>query len=512
MVIPLARQREQSHLLLPATTRPLVSNGRTGTPRLTLAAAAPSTDPRCTLQTQVSRTLFVAATALTAADAFQLGASAPGTGGVTRGSVRMAEAAATKRDERRRIMGKNTFMRGATPFEKGIHADVNQKMSAKFASELVEELKESTFKQISRGEGEKQIVFKLANDYGFCWGVERSIELAWAARDAYPDKTVHITNELIHNPGVNDMLHEMDVKFIEKLEDGGKGFDTVGDGDVVILPAFGASLEEMQLLDERGVTIVDTTCPWVSKVWTTVDKHKKAEMSSIIHGKWAHEESIATASMAEDYIIIKDIKEAEEIASYILGEEGCLTDEQLLDKYKNAISKGFDPKKHLKRLGLANQTTMYKKETQAIGKLFERVMIEKYGPENSKERFIAFDTICDATQVRQDAISEMISAEDYDLDFILVVGGWDSSNTAHLLEIPVHEGKVGYHVKTADCIRADGSIEHRTVDGEIVVAENVLPKGRAAKVGITSGASTPDSVVQECLEQLIMLKQLSPVA
>ena len=136
-------------------------------------------------------------------------------------------------------------------------------------------------------------------------------------------------------------------------------------------------------------------------------------------------------------------------------------------------------------------------------------MMSAFGPENVKEHFAAFDTICDATQVRQDAISEMISAEDYDLDFILVVGGWDSSNTAHLLEIPVHEGKVGYHVKTADCIRADGSIEHRTVDGEIVVTPNVLPTDRPARVGVTSGASTPDSVVQECLEQLVLLKSLS---
>jgi len=309
---------------------------------------------------------------------------------------------------------------------------------------------------------------------------------------------------------VNDLLQGMDVKFIEKdgAAEYGKRFDTVGDGDVVILPAFGASLEEMQLLDGKDVTTVDTTCPWVSKVWTAVDKHQKAEMTSLIHGKYAHEEAIATASMCETYLIIKDMKQAEEIASYILQEPGCLTDEELLAKYKHAASAHFDPKKHLKKIGIANQTTMYKKETQAIGRLFEKTMIAAYGPDNIKDRFAAFDTICDATQVRQDAITELSEAE-ADLDFILVVGGWDSSNTAHLLEIPIEAGLTGFHVNVASCIRPDNSIEHRDVEGNILVTENFLPLDRPARIGVTSGASTPDSVVQECLEQIMLLKKLS---
>merc|ERR1719160_1181626 len=170
----------------------------------------------------------------------------------------------------------------------------------------------------------------------------------------------------------------------------------------------------------------------------TVDKHQLSELTTLIHGKYAHEEAIATASMAETYLIIKDMKQAQEVASYILGEEGCLTTEEFMAKYKHAASPGFDPEKHLKKIGIANQTTMYKKETQAIGRMFEKVMIQKYGPENVAEHFAAFDTICDATQVRQDAVAELTEqANDTgDIDFILVVGGWDSSNTAHLLEIP----------------------------------------------------------------------------
>ena len=200
-------------------------------------------------------------------------------------AVTMQQPKIIKREERRRIMGEDKYKRGGAPFDKAIHKDVAQKMSEKFKSEMIAELKEDTFRKLVRGEGNAEVTFTLAEEYGFCWGVERSIELAWAARDQYPEKKMHITNELIHNPGVNDMLGDMEVAFIEKT-DTGKRFDTVEEGDVVILPAFGASLEEMQLLDSRDVTVVDTTCPWVSKVWTTVDKHQRADMTSLIHGKW----------------------------------------------------------------------------------------------------------------------------------------------------------------------------------------------------------------------------------
>ena len=243
----------------------------------------------------------------------------------------------TKKNTRNRIM-KKEYKRGGNPFDREIHQEVGQKMSERFAGELVEQMKEDTFREVTLGEGIRATTFVLAKQFGFCWGVERSIELAWSAREAYPGKTMHLTNELIHNPGVNEMLGGMDIQFLEKDTEavGGKRFDAVGDGDVVILPAFGASLEEMQLLDAKGVTTVDTTCPWVSKVWTAVDKHTRAGMTSLIHGKYQHEEAIATASMAATYLVIKDMKQAQEVASYILGEEGCLTDEEFVAKYKHA--------------------------------------------------------------------------------------------------------------------------------------------------------------------------------
>lgn len=229
----------------------------------------------------------------------------------------------------------------------------------------------------------------------------------------FPGKTIHITNELIHNPEVHENLTNMNVKLIEKVgnmgTDGnnGKNFDAIQDGDIVILPAFGASYEEMDLLDRKNVQIVDTTCPWVSKVWNTVDKHQKVGHTSIIHGKYSHEETVATTSFCEDYICVKDLKEAQFVADYMLLDASSMTDAEKKQKKdafyaffnKAAYSKGFDPDIHLQKVGLANQTTMYKKETRSIGQLLQKSMIQKYGPIDFKNHYMEFDTICDATQV-----------------------------------------------------------------------------------------------------------------
>jgi 4-hydroxy-3-methylbut-2-en-1-yl diphosphate reductase len=204
---------------------------------------------------------------------------------------------------------------------------------------------------------------------------------------------------LIHNPEVNDNLEAMKVQFIEKIDGdvpNQKDFSKVKDGDVVILPAFGASYEEMDMLDKKNVEIVDTTCPWVSKVWNTVDMHQKKGLTSIIHGKYAHEETVATTSFCEDYICVKDMKEAEMVVDYILngGDK-----EAFMKYFEKAVSKGFDPDTMLDKVGLANQTTMYKKETRAIGQLFQKAMMKKFGPVDASNHYMEFDTICDATQV-----------------------------------------------------------------------------------------------------------------
>jgi len=416
-------------------------------------------------------------------------------------------SAPSKKEARKSIMGKTDFIRSPNVFKQEKEA-VDAMMLAEFKSTLLAEMRTSGY-ELVKGEGNQAINFKLAKEFGFCWGVERSIELALSAAQRFAGKKLHITNELIHNPGVNDMMAANGIEFIEKTA-AGKRFEKVEAGDVVILPAFGATLEEMQLMDERGVTTIDTTCPWVSKVWNVVDKHVKADMTSVIHGKWAHEESVATASFCENYIVVKDIHEAEYVCNYILNPspEGKA---ELLKKFANAISKGFDPDLHLKKIGLANQTTMYKKETTAIGKMFEKAMMTAFDPAEITERYAAFDTICDATQERQDAVMEMIQEPNAKetLDFILVVGGWDSSNTAHLVEIPHAVGIPAYHIDKADCIASDNSIKYRDVDGTIKVQANFLPLDRPVTIGVTSGASTPDAYVQASLEQLVLLKSLA---
>ncbi len=341
---------------------------------------------------------------------------------------------------------------------------------------------------------------KLAKAFGFCWGVERAVAMAYETRRHYPNESIWITNEIIHNPSVNDHLRNMNVRFIS-AEKGVKNFSAVREGDVVILPAFGATVQEMKLLHERGCHIIDTTCPWVSKVWHTVEKHKKHEFTSIIHGKVKHEETLATSSFAGTYLVVLDLEEAEYVANYILG-KGDRQD--FLKRFSRASSQGFDPDKDLVRLGVANQTTMLKSETEEIGRLFEKTMLRKYGPAELNEHFLAFNTICDATEERQDA---MFSLVDETLDLLVVIGGFNSSNTTHLQEIAISRGIRSFHIDTPERIGdVENTITHKPLGLDLVSEENFLPEGNIS-VGITSGASTPDRVVEHVIHKLINLSE-----
>ncbi len=341
---------------------------------------------------------------------------------------------------------------------------------------------------------------KLAEAFGFCWGVERAVAMAYETRRHYPNESIWITNEIIHNPSVNDHLRNMNVRFIS-AEKGVKNFSAVQEGDVVILPAFGATVQEMKLLHERGCHIIDTTCPWVSKVWHTVEKHKKHEFTSIIHGKVKHEETLATSSFAGTYLVVLDLEEAEYVANYILGKGDR---EDFLKRFSRASSKGFDPDKDLVRLGVANQTTMLKSETEEIGRLFEKTMLSKYGPAELNEHFLAFNTICDATEERQDA---MFSLVDETLDLLVVIGGFNSSNTTHLQEIAISRGIRSFHIDTPERIGDSvNTITHKPLGQDLVIEENFLPDGNIS-VGITSGASTPDRVVEHVIHKLINLSE-----
>jgi len=375
----------------------------------------------------------------------------------------------------------------------GHEAEVATQLQSEYQSDLIQEIRANNYR-LQRG----NVTILLAEAFGFCWGVERAVAMAYETRQHFPTEQIWITNEIIHNPSVNQRLRDMQVGFIE-VEKDQKDFSVVASGDVVILPAFGASVQEMQLLNEKNCKIVDTTCPWVSKVWNTVEKHKKRDYTSIIHGKYNHEETVATSSFANKYLVVLNLKEAEYVANYILNGGSR---EEFLAKFTHAHSAGFDPDKDLEQIGIANQTTMLKSETEQIGKLFERTMMKKYGPGELNNHFQSFNTICDATQERQDAMFGLVEEK---LDLMVVIGGFNSSNTTHLQEISVERSIPSYHIDCAERIGPGNQVEHKPLHRELEVKENWLPDGEIV-VGVTSGASTPDKVVEDAIERIFELK------
>jgi 4-hydroxy-3-methylbut-2-enyl diphosphate reductase len=386
-------------------------------------------------------------------------------------------------------------------FRKGFghDAEVSGVMSTEYQSSLIQDIRTNNY-SLTRGD----VTIRLAEAFGFCWGVERAVAMAYETRQHFPKERIWITNEIIHNPSVNQRLREMNVDFIYVVN-GEKDFSGVESGDVVILPAFGASVQEMQLLNDRGCTIVDTTCPWVAKVWNSVEKHKKKNYTSVIHGKYKHEETVATSSFAGTYLIVLDLNQAEYVCNYILNGGDR---HEFLEKFKDAYSQGFDPDRDLAQVGIANQTTMLKGETEQIGKLFERTMMKKYGPAAVNDHFMSFNTSCDATQERQDAMYDLV---DEDLDLMVVIGGYNSSNTTHLQEIAIEHGIPSYHIDSGDRIGPGNRIEHKPLKQDLVIQENWLPEGKLT-IGVTSGASTPDKVVSDAIEKIFEIKSSAVLA
>ncbi|ACK73281.1 hydroxymethylbutenyl pyrophosphate reductase [Gloeothece citriformis PCC 7424] len=366
-------------------------------------------------------------------------------------------------------------------------------MNSEYQSSLIQEIRNNNYR-LTQGD----VTIRLAEAFGFCWGVERAVAMSYETRQHFPNQRIWLTNEVIHNPSVNQRLRDMKVEFIPVIEDQ-KDFSVVERDDVVILPAFGASVTEMQLLNDKGCTIVDTTCPWVAKVWNSVEKHKKRNYTSIIHGKYKHEETVATSSFAGTYLVVLNMEQAKYVCNYILngGDK-----QEFLAKFKKAYSEGFDPDTDLERVGIANQTTMLKSETEEIGKLFEHTMLKKYGPLDLNNHFMSFNTICDATQERQDAMLDLVKEK---LDLMVVIGGFNSSNTTHLQEISIHHGIVSYHIDSAARIDLNNHIEHKPLGKDLEVKENWLPDGKIV-VGVTSGASTPDIVVEQVLQKIFAIK------
>jgi 4-hydroxy-3-methylbut-2-enyl diphosphate reductase len=381
----------------------------------------------------------------------------------------------------------------------GLKAEVQVELRSAYESDLIAELRKNGNSLIR-----DDVTIRLAEAFGFCWGVDRAVSMAYETRRHFPDKRIWITNEIIHNPVVNSNLREMNIDFVPISGDGQKDFSGISEGDVVILPAFGASVQELQMLESRQCEIVDTTCPWVSRVWHRVAKYEQSDFTAIIHGKYNHEETVATSSRSKHYLIVQNLSEAEWVCQYILngGSETVF-----LEKFSQAHSQGFIPAEQLCRVGVANQTTMLKGETEKIGKLFEKTMLAKYGPDAIDQHFLSpGDTICDATQERQDAMLKLV---DDDLDLILVIGGFNSSNTGHLQEIAQEKGLRSFHIDGPDCIMPGNIIRHKAPHGsECIETSSWLPPGQLT-IGVTAGASTPDQVVAEVLDRVFRTRSES---
>ena len=380
-------------------------------------------------------------------------------------------------------------------FRKGLDRkqDVALQLAEDYHSDLVAAIKRDGFTYRSG-----RITVHLAHEFGFCYGVERAVDYAYQARVRFPDRRIFLTGEIIHNPHVNDQLRSQGIRF---LTDPGESLEAVLADDVVILPAFGVALDVLEGFVARGCTLVDTTCGSVLNVWKNVTRYTTEGITSIIHGKYWHEETRATASQARQdgrghYLVVLDRAQAQRACDYIRHGSDR---EGLLAEFAHATSPGFDPDIHLQRVGCANQTTMLSSESLEVGQMFRSAIFDRYGESELPRRFKAFDTICSATQDRQDAVIALLAEQR--LDLMLVLGGHNSSNTFNLARICA-DAVPTFHVAEPSGLISVDEIVHRPVDGhDPAVSRGWLPQGPLA-IGLTAGASTPDTLVGAVIRRL----------
>ena len=401
-------------------------------------------------------------------------------------------------------------MQRETYYRKGfkMRENIQHLLNRDYRSGIVDKVRENG--NILEAEG---LTVRLADEFGFCYGVDRAVDYAFQTREKFPDRRIFITGDMIHNPSMNNRLREMGIEFLSEGFNGRPDelFDTLTPEDVVLLPAFGAPVGWVKKLRERECIVVDTTCGSVLSVWKRVTRYAKKGFTSIIHGKYYHEETKATASQTEKdggngkYLIVRNLKETGYVTDFILGRMDAA---ELNEKLSHGMSPGFDPDEDLGRVGVANQTTMLMTETMAVGEELRKAMIERYGEENLAEHFELFDTICSATQDRQDALLSLL---EHPLDVIVTVGGYNSSNTNNLAIIASEKVPRSYHIASGDCISGD-TIRHKPPGTPLDPREEVeekdwLPEG-PVRIGLTAGASTPNSQIGLALGRILEARNL----
>src|SRR5215211_2452641 len=387
--------------------------------------------------------------------------------------------------------------------------DVQHLLDRDYRSEVVDRVRANG--NVLEADG---LVLRLADEFGFCYGVDRAVDYAFQTREKFPDRRIYITGNVIHNPTINKRLREIGVRFLTDddvpIE---QSLDRLTYEDVVILPAFGAPVDWVRKLRDMGCIVVDTTCGSVLSVWKRVTRYAQRGFTSIIHGKYYHEETKATASQTTKeggngkYLIVRNLEETGLVVDFILGRTSA---DELKKKLGHGMSPGFDPKSDLQRIGVANQTTMLMSETMAVGEELRKAMAERYGEENLEEHFELFDTICSATQDRQDALFELL---EHPLDIAVIIGGYNSSNTNNLAIIAAERVPRSYHIASGDCIEGD-RIRHKPAGTPLDAREEVeerdwLPDG-PVRIGLTAGASTPNSQIGLAIGRILKARGLPP--
>jgi 4-hydroxy-3-methylbut-2-en-1-yl diphosphate reductase len=348
------------------------------------------------------------------------------------------------------------------------------------------------------------VVFYVARHFGFCYGVENAIDISYKAIEENKDKRVFLLSQMIHNQEVNEDLLDRGVKFI--MDTDGKQiipWDFLKKEDIVIIPAFGTTVEIEQLLLDKGIEVqqYNTTCPFVEKVWNRAEKLGTENHTIIIHGKPKHEETRATfshSSQSGASIIVRDMEDALRLGQYVLGTK---SKDEFYVEFSGKYSEGFDPHKHLQRVGVVNQTTMLATETQAIADYFRQLMIQKYGLDNLKQHFAdTRDTLCYATNDNQNATYELLET---DADLAIVVGGYNSSNTSHIVELCERKFPT-YFINSEREIISNKEIQHFNYSLKAkLTTKDFLPQKNAVKVILTSGASCPDTLVDRVLLKIL---------
>lgn len=388
----------------------------------------------------------------------------------------------------------------------GLKAEVQPIIDSEYHSALVERIRSRGYADVFG-----DVTVRLAQEFGFCYGVDRAIDYAYETRRKFPDRRLFLVGEIIHNPHVNERMQEMGIEFIYPGPKGDFDFGVVTPDDVVIMPAFGVTREDFHTLSEIGCVLVDTTCGSVLLVWKRVESYARDGFTSVIHGKHVHEESRATASQASKhpngrYIIVRDMAEAEVLCDYMTKSPGHISREEFLSRFGEKSSGGFDPDVHLQQLGVANQTTMLANESLAVGARIRKAMVEAHGEEYTAENFRSFGTICSATQERQDAVKDMMDQGAPDV--MIVIGGYNSSNTNHLAHLCRSYTKT-FHVKDATCIDVEaGTITHKPeLDAHCPEETETswMPNG-AFQLGVTAGASTPNNKIGEALVRVLQIR------